>query len=479
LWDCKCLFPIKLGETEMLRSTFIILGFAVLIIVVPLTSQPCLAIVQGDAELLKIVALKHKSNFESILTWKGEAFEERTATQGDWYDYMMKNKCTFAYDQLRGAVRWNKEPQENHCINHGEPQIDILANYNSEMFKDQSYYKYNGYEQPDKSVIHGLVIDSPKRASGWQEHGLDPRYLFNEPAGGTVHGKLMFLYNNANVETSYDYYVKREGDLVILQVSRDEARTHKVVYDLSRGGNVVEDYNKTPTAENIRKYEYEEKLGIWILKSYKRTNSSHRKNGEVYKSTITINWSNSVVNVPFKEDEFTVEKLGVKHGDSISDHRINKGYRYEGVLAEVLPEPEALRGKQLPQTDGFGITLPPESTEDKMILLCFWDMKQRPARQCVRELANRVDDLNKRVATALVHALPADPNVLKEWTTNSKIPFPSGMIAGDAGKVEIILRKWGVRGLPWLILTDKKHIVRAEGFSISELDERIMVLIKE
>ena len=32
---------------------------------------------------------------------------------------------------------------------------------------------------------------------------------------------------------------------------------------------------------------------------------------------------------------------------------------------------------------------------------------------------------------------------------------------------------WGVRLLPWLILTNKEHIVITEGFSISELDEKV------
>ena len=466
----------------MLHSNSVKLTFAVLIIIILLTLQPCQALIKGDVELLKIVALKHKSNFESILTWKGEAFEEWTSTQGDWYDYMMKNKCTFAYDQLRGAVRWNKEPQENHCINHGELQTNILANYNSAMLKDGSYYEYTGAEQPHKNnkVMYNLVINSPKMASGSQNHCLDPRYLFNDTAGGTVHDYLMFLYNNANVEGPFDQYIKRDGDLVILQVSPDETRTERHVYDLSKGGNLVEYYNKSRNVENTKSYTYEEKSGIWILKSYKWTNINPRKNGEVFKSTRTINWSNSVVNVPFGEDEFTLEKLGVKHGDHISDHRVNRGYRYEGVLAEVPPKPQTLTGKQLLKTDCFGIMLPPESTKGKIILLCFWDMKQRPARQCVQDLANRMDDLQEKgVVSVLIHASPAEPNALKEWMTKFKIPSPCGVITGDAEKVETIRNKWGVRGLPWLVLTDKKHIVRAEGFGISELDERITTLIKE
>ena len=44
------------------------------------------------------------------------------------------------------------------------------------------------------------------------------------------------------------------------------------------------------------------------------------------------------------------------------------------------------------------------------------------------------------------------------------------MIEGDEDKARFT---WGVRALPWLILTDKKHVVKAEGFAIARLDERI------
>ena len=41
-----------------------------------------------------------------------------------------------------------------------------------------------------------------------------------------------------------------------------------------------------------------------------------------------------------------------------------------------------------------------------------------------------------------------------------------------AGKEQArtLLRTWGVRTLPWLILTDKQHIVRTEGLPLSKLD---------
>jgi hypothetical protein len=45
-----------------------------------------------------------------------------------------------------------------------------------------------------------------------------------------------------------------------------------------------------------------------------------------------------------------------------------------------------------------------------------------------------------------------------------------GMIEGEEEKVRF---NWGVKSLPWLVLTDKKHIVRTEGFGIDELNVKI------
>ena len=41
------------------------------------------------------------------------------------------------------------------------------------------------------------------------------------------------------------------------------------------------------------------------------------------------------------------------------------------------------------------------------------------------------------------------------------------------GSAEQIRFNWGVKSLPWLILTDKNHIVTAEGFNIAELNEKV------
>ncbi len=59
---------------------------------------------------------------------------------------------------------------------------------------------------------------------------------------------------------------------------------------------------------------------------------------------------------------------------------------------------------------------------------------------------------------------------LKNWAKQQNIPFPVGRITSDA---ESTRRQWGVCALPSLVLTDSNHIVRAEGFSVSELQKKI------
>jgi len=66
-----------------------------------------------------------------------------------------------------------------------------------------------------------------------------------------------------------------------------------------------------------------------------------------------------------------------------------------------------------------------------------------------------------------------DEKTLDEWVKENNVPFPVGMIQGNEEKTRFT---WGVKSLPWLILTDKKHIVQAEGFGINELDEKITTL---
>ena len=151
--------------------------------------------------------------------------------------------------------------------------------------------------------------------------------------------------------------------------------------------------------------------------------------------------------------------------------------RKEGLTAVVvqLPQTEArvpsLIGKSLLQLSDLNIELNPNQAKDKMILVCFFDMNQRPSRNCMRQLNAKAKELKaKDVVVVVVQTSKVDDSVLNEWVEKNNISFTVGMVQGDEEKIRFT---WGVRSLPWLILTDTQHVVIAEGFSVAELDEKL------
>ncbi len=134
-------------------------------------------------------------------------------------------------------------------------------------------------------------------------------------------------------------------------------------------------------------------------------------------------------------------------------------------------QPKSLLEKTPPALSDFGTEFAQANFNGKSILVCFFDMQQRPSRNCLKELSKKVDELkDKDIVVVAVQATKLDEKVLDEWLKENDIPFPAGMIRANEEKSRIV---WGVRSLPWLILTDKQHVVRAEGFALEELDEKI------
>ncbi len=143
-----------------------------------------------------------------------------------------------------------------------------------------------------------------------------------------------------------------------------------------------------------------------------------------------------------------------------------------GVL-ELLTVGEAgtassLVSRAVPDLQGLNLGITPEESAGKRLLVCFFDMNQRPSRNTVLQLAKQAGRLKeKEMVVLIVQASETDETGLKKWVRENAIPFPVGRIQGDENKVR---SAWGVQSLPWLILTDAARLVRAEGFSLDELD---------
>lgn len=128
-------------------------------------------------------------------------------------------------------------------------------------------------------------------------------------------------------------------------------------------------------------------------------------------------------------------------------------------------------GKPLPQLEGIKLNLSSEQTKNRAILLCFFDMNQRPSRHCIRQLAQKAAALKEKgIIVAAVQTSQVTEKTLNEWIKKYNIPFSVGVITEDIEKTRFV---WGVRSLPWLILTDKQHVVTAEDLDLAEIDKKL------
>ncbi len=129
----------------------------------------------------------------------------------------------------------------------------------------------------------------------------------------------------------------------------------------------------------------------------------------------------------------------------------------------------SIRGKPLPDLKELGVS----STEvnGKPVLLCFCDIDQRPSRRCLSDLRAKADTLAAHgVALLIVQVSKTDLSKYQTWLKDNGITLPIHVFEGD---FQARKTTWGVGALPWLILTDKDHMVRAEGFGLDDLQKRI------
>jgi len=159
-------------------------------------------------------------------------------------------------------------------------------------------------------------------------------------------------------------------------------------------------------------------------------------------------------------------RMDIKEGAIVTDSRSGRTITYA-----YKPPPPDLVGKTLPESADFVAGLVPGQAKDGKLLVCFWDMQQRPSRHYLKNLAEKAGNYaDKGVTVLCVHAGEVNEETLNEWMREYNIPFATKTITQDAEKTRFA---WGVKSLPWLILTDQKHIVKASGFSLAELDDNI------
>ena len=90
----------------------------------------------------------------------------------------------------------------------------------------------------------------------------------------------------------------------------------------------------------------------------------------------------------------------------------------------------------MPGFDGIKLDLSEEQTKDHVVLVCSFDVQQRPSRNCVVQLNRQADQLQDRGVTVVaVQALQIEQSALDKWLKEQGISIAVGTIEGDADRM--------------------------------------------
>jgi len=321
-----------LGGDPQRLSRVVLLTFAVAICLI----SPAKAGVEGDVELLKLTAMAHKDNRERICTWQGYVEIEQTYKDVNGVMLQQKAGTPFLLDRKQDAIRWKWIPEQRLARKQGQlvPDGEWLETVSS-MTKDDAFYNYShAITTVMGQKLNTLVIWPRAKARRYSTaECFNPMwYLTGHMTKCTddLAERLMFFYRQAKNPNFSDVSVTRDGNLVILEVG-DEILLNHHEFDLSKGGNIVKYYAKSEKGTELRRWTYGQKDGVWVPKTFvfEHRLNSPRRDG-ITARIRKVTFVEHTLNRPIPASEFSLEKLGVKVGDRVTDRIMGLSYVYGG-----------------------------------------------------------------------------------------------------------------------------------------------------
>jgi hypothetical protein len=431
----------------MIIIRVIIFAFMILI---PLQAAHCredllsFLIEQNEAAREKIKTAKYRVKWTQDVETKDEprhngGFGE-VKIKGDWRFSIHENNVSIPTTGFKQKQTPRMVINDKYLAYWPEIGNAYIYQYDHQSLKELS----------DDSKIHFNLFSTPDR------------YSFNFAFGGekeTTFKEMMKLHPD-ETKWSAEEATQSNGDIIYLikrysRFMNDPAIPDAVwTIDPQKGFLVTQAvfYSKAGNVWVTRKIEPKEiGSGVWIPAFYQELcygKPTDPKAREKPDRNNIVQLEDVSINNEISDDYFAIESILPKEYRE-STTLFHKGldgntqayvYKYgRYVLREHQNDIEylaqSLMGKALPDLKDLGIDLSTADVSDKMILICFFDMEQRPSRNCILQLSKKARELKEKdVIVVAVQTSNIEQSKLDEWIKENEIIFPVGMIEDDEEK---------------------------------------------
>ncbi len=310
------------------------IAIAELIITYYIIYNPChiYAQLQGDRELIKMVAMKHKGNYDSIMTWSAKVMMENSfsVTEKGVINHIKREvHVEFKSDRVQDkyfykSVRYNETITINDQNSGNTDQL-----YEGAVVIGDIYYKLIPY-YPKKSggelYRPGLIIlqkADVQHADFSPE--FDPYMYFKMNAQEEVYSRMMFLYDYSSHAGLTGWSVAKKNNYIIITWEQGSS-INRHVFDINKGSNLVEESGETENVSVQRIYDYVKIGSVWVPhKTYSKNNNKQDGKYHIRKTT----WSEHALNREIPDSVYAFSQLGLKSGDLIRDARTGINFPYD------------------------------------------------------------------------------------------------------------------------------------------------------
>ncbi|MHC4260352.1 MAG: hypothetical protein ACYSTF_08085 [Planctomycetota bacterium] len=408
-----------------------------------------------------------------------------------WGDYSGRYEVRF--DGWRASLRSSNWGYINPWLYY--PQDD--PSYESELWDGETGFGYVYHSKSGPGYSPLKIGKDPNRQAG-------RKLLLNRYFGGIPMGyfrgdkkRIDVKLREADTIRVQDKMEKAEGRACYVIEARIKEGEYKLWIDPEHGHNIVKiEIERDDMAhlehfsESMKCARFKKVDDVWLPMEWDTRRYWDWPGDHYCEGTMSIKLEEIILNPDHNS-------LGSFVPDDIRDgarttfpfpfgHQVTKGsplYVWskdpnfvvdeKGRVTRYDPNASPIKvTKTLPDLNHFDLKLDPDWAKDKMVLLYCWEIGEPNSEQWARSLIRRQESLaEKGVAVIFVEACGATRAKLKLWAQKNKVGFPVGSFRER--DVKPLRQNWVIEKLPWLVLTDKEHVVIAEGFALSQLDDKI------